>query len=102
MVYYTVVLWRRSDLTHDEFRRIWLGEHLPMAQQLPGLIEAKFLPRANEDDTAPDGLGLLTFASHDELVSALASPQSRALRAHTATFADSEAAVRLIAEDPAL
>jgi uncharacterized protein (TIGR02118 family) len=104
MIYYTVVLRRRSDLTHAEFEQAWLGEHLPLAKRLPGLVEARFLPRepdaSQTDDDPPDGVGLLVFESVADLDAALATPAAAQLRRHTATFADSDRAVRLVARDP--
>jgi uncharacterized protein (TIGR02118 family) len=103
MIYYTVMLRRRSDLTHEDFVRVWLGEHLPLANRLPGLIEARFMPRAEgvapAAEEPPDGLGVLVFASVADLEAALATPAAVELRLHTSTFADSDAAVRLVAQD---
>jgi uncharacterized protein (TIGR02118 family) len=98
MYYYTVVLHRRPGTTHAEFLDAWLGHHHALASALPGLIEAKFLPAV--DPSTADGMGLLTFATQEDLDAALASDQSKALRAHTAVFADSDAAVRVIVRDP--
>jgi len=93
--HYCVVMKRRPDLTRAEFLRVWLGEHRAMALKLPGVISANFMPTAADDDRA-DGVGILSFASEAALKKALGSEVARRLRAHTATFADSAAATRLV------
>jgi hypothetical protein len=55
---------------------------------------------AGSSGTGFDGVGLLFFGSRAELDRALAAPQAATLRAHTATFADSGAAIRMLLSDP--
>jgi hypothetical protein len=98
MYYYTVILRRLPGTTHEQFRDQWLGKHHALASELPRLVEAKFLPAV--DPSVADGLGILSFATQADLEAALGSEQSKALRAHTAEFADSDAAVRVVVHDP--
>jgi hypothetical protein len=102
MVRYVAVLRRRPDVTREVFLASWLGEHLSLARQLPHVADVQFLPTCEEagGDDAPDGVGFLDFPDLGSLEESLASEQARALRAHTATFADSAAAVRVIVEVP--
>jgi uncharacterized protein (TIGR02118 family) len=37
-----ILLTRRDDMTHDDFRTWWLGEHAPLARGLPGLRKIAF------------------------------------------------------------
>ncbi len=37
-----ILLTRRDDMTHDDFRTWWLGEHAPLARGLPGLRKITF------------------------------------------------------------
>jgi hypothetical protein len=92
--HYCVVLKRRPDVTRAEFLALWLGEHRALALQLPGVLDAVFMPTAEDDEV--DGVGLLSFASPDDLRHALSSDVAKQLRAHTATFSDSDAAVRVV------
>jgi len=98
MIRYCVVLVRKEELTHEEFRRFWRDEHLPLVLGLPGLVKAELLPTVDQD-SGYDGVGLLYFHTHDDLTSALQSDQAKRVREHTGTFADSLSAVRLVVED---
>jgi len=112
---YCVLLRRAAGLTREEFLRAWLDEHRQLARELPGLREVRLLPveepggtgsdgagsdGAGSSGTGFDGVGLLFFGSRAELDRALAAPQAATLRAHTATFADSGAAIRMLLSDP--
>lgn len=98
MIRYVVMLARRSDVDRAEFRRRWIEEHGPLAAALPGLVRAELLP-AVESDAPFDGVGILEFADRAALDEALASPAAAELRSHTATFADSDRAIRLVVSD---
>lgn len=99
MIQYVVMLYRRRELTQEDFEAAWLGEHRAIALDLPGIVEAEFLPRVQQgaDDAGPHGIGRLTFENSEALAVALASEVAARLRAHTATFADSDASIRMIA-----
>jgi hypothetical protein len=93
---YCVVLARRDDTSREDFLRIWLGDHRRLIGEVPGLARAELLPVADPVPGGPDGVGLLYFATGSELAAALASPAARRLREHTATFAKSAEATRLL------
>ena len=76
--------------------------HRELAQGLPGLVTARFLP-GTEVSSFPlvyDGLGLLSFGSAQEALDAFASATGKELRSHTATFARSDEAIRQFFTDP--
>jgi uncharacterized protein (TIGR02118 family) len=98
MIRYFVLLTRNDDLTHAEFRRLWSEEHLPLIRALPGLVEAELLPTLS-DDAGYDGVGLLHFETEADLDDALQSDAALKLGEHTATFAKSEGAIRLLLDD---
>lgn len=102
MIHYVVMLYRRPELSQEQFESAWIGEHLQLARALPGLVAAEFLPRAQtgHGDTGPHGVGRLIFESVQSLEFALGTPAAAELREHTATFADSDAAIRMIAREP--
>lgn len=101
MIHYVVMLYRRADHTQEQFEAAWLGEHLALAQTLPGIVAAEFLPRVQrgDDDPGPHGVGRLVFESTDALARALDTSTAVELREHTATFADSDASIRMVARD---
>jgi hypothetical protein len=93
---YCVLLTRRDDVSREEFLQAWLVDHRALIGELPGLAHAELLPVAGPADGGPDGVGLLYFGSAASMSAALASPQALRLREHTATFADSDRATRLL------
>jgi uncharacterized protein (TIGR02118 family) len=102
VIYYTVMVYRRSDLTQAEFESVWLGEHASLARRVPGVVGVEFMPRyqLDDQDRGPHGVGRLLFDDVESLSSALGSAEAKVLRQHTAVFADSNASVRMIAKDP--
>ncbi len=102
MFHYGVLLKRSGSLSHEDFLKTWLGPHRELAQGLPGLVTARFLP-GTEVSSFPlvyDGLGLLSFGSAQEALDAFASATGKELRSHTATFARSDEAIRQFFTDP--
>lgn len=97
---YCVMLSRRVELTREQFLEAWLGEHRRLIGKLPGLVEARQFPASDPESAGCDGIGLLLFASADDLASSLGSDAAKALRAHTATFADSDKARRFLLGEP--
>jgi uncharacterized protein (TIGR02118 family) len=95
-----VLLRRAGTLSRAQFLRAWLDEHRALAERLPGLREVRLLPVAEPPGAGFDGVGLLFFDSRAALDGALASEAAVALRAHTATFAQSDAAIRLLLSEP--
>jgi EthD domain len=100
--HYGVLLRRSAALSHDEFLKTWLGPHRELAEGLPGLVTARFLPGAEVSGfpLVYDGLGLLSFRSPEEALAAFASGTGKELRSHTATFAQSAQAIRQFFTDP--
>jgi hypothetical protein len=97
---YCVLLSRRPELSREHFLEIWLGEHRQLMGQLPHLVEARQFPSVDPEVAGCDGLGLLVFASPEGMAEALRSDAAKALRAHTATFALSDQARRMLLDEP--
>ena len=97
MIRYVVVLRRREDFTREQFLDVWLSEHLPLAQLLPGVRAVAFHPAARSDGEF-DGMGTLDFDDLESLEACLASQAAMELRAHTSTFADSDGSVRVVVD----
>jgi uncharacterized protein (TIGR02118 family) len=53
-----ILLSRRDDMTHEQFRTWWLEEHAPLAAQLPGVRRIVFNAVAADmaDDVANNGV----------------------------------------------
>jgi hypothetical protein len=98
-----VLLPRTEGVGVETFRERWIGEHLPMAEGLPGVRAVRFLPAVQGLEAFPvrfEGLGLLTFETVDAALASFSSEAGQALRAHTATFAASDRALRQFYSDP--
>ena len=74
MIKRTSLVWKRPELSDAEFRRIWLGEHVEYAKQLPGIREyiIDFIPDAPPD--APSAIATLRFDSREALDTAFSIP----------------------------
>jgi hypothetical protein len=94
------MLSRRADVSRERFLENWLGEHRRLIGELPGLLEARQFPTADPETAGCDGIGLLVFANAEDRERALGSEAARRLRAHTATFADSDGARRMLLDEP--
>ena len=66
-----ILLTRRDGDTPEEFRRWWLGEHAPLARQLPGLRRLVF--NLADGDAGYDGVSELWFDSQDAFEAAYMS-----------------------------
>ena len=78
-----ILLTRRADSTHEEFAAWWLGEHAPLARQLPGVRRAVF--NLVDDPAAgdPDGVSELWFDSREDFLAAYATELGQAVVADT-------------------
>ena len=102
MIRYVAVLRRRPGTTVEEFLSAWLIEHQSLARALPHVRDVAFHPAVQMEGMVDsyDGIGHLDFDSVDDLRSSLASEHAATLRAHTATFADTESVVRVVVDVP--
>ena len=68
-----IMLTRREDMTHEDFTTWWLGEHQPLARQLPGVQKIRFNV-VEQDETAPcDGIAELWFETQEDFIAAYAT-----------------------------
>jgi uncharacterized protein (TIGR02118 family) len=91
MLKFMVVLFRRPDLTADQFRRHLEDVHAPLAKALPGLKKYKQnYAAADSKRRHPgwDAIVELYFESREAMESAWASPQGAASDADLPLFAD--------------
>lgn len=77
MIKRTSLVWKRSELSDAEFRRIWLGEHAEYARQLPGVREYVIDFVTEAPPGAPSGIATLRFDSRSALDAAFSNPELR-------------------------
>jgi uncharacterized protein (TIGR02118 family) len=91
MLKFMVVIYRRPDLTHEQFRRHLKDVHGPLARNLPGL--RKYVQNHVWDDPKRkrpewDAIVELYFDSRGAMETAWASPQGAASDVDLPLFAD--------------
>jgi uncharacterized protein (TIGR02118 family) len=103
-----LLLYRRPDLSPDDFRRYLRETHLPLVARLPGLRRTVVnlpLPGAPAAPGAPDlppgcdAVGEDWFDSVESLQAALDSPEGQAAGADGPNFLDMGRTVMLVMEE---
>ena len=74
MIKRTSLVWKRPELTDEEFRRIWLGEHVEYAKRLPGVREYTIDFVTDAPESAPSAIATLRFDSREALDAAFGDP----------------------------
>ncbi len=74
-----ILLKRREDMSHEEFKKWWLTEHAPLASQLPGVKKICF--NLAEDGGAYDGVSELWFDSKTDFENAYATDLGKSVAA---------------------
>ncbi|HEY3061859.1 MAG TPA: EthD family reductase [Roseiflexaceae bacterium] len=91
MIKIVLLLHRRADLTVEEFRRQWHGQHTELLSRLPGLQRLVLNDVLPGPDGAPppcDGIAEDWFDSPEAMQAAFASPEGQAVAADAANFLD--------------
>lgn len=60
-------VWKRPELTHEQFRDLWLGEHVQYARQLAGVREYVIDFVTQGPTEGPAGVATLRFDSQEDL-----------------------------------
>src|ERR1700730_43007 len=68
------LVWKRPELSDAEFRRLWLGEHVDYAKQLPGVREYTIDFVTDAPEGAPSAMATLRFDSREALEAAFNIP----------------------------
>jgi len=55
------LVWKRSELSDADFRRLWLGEHVDFARKIPGVREYTIDFVTYGPPGAPSGIATLRF-----------------------------------------
>lgn len=91
MLKFMVVVRRRSDWTHEDFRAYFIRLHGPLAVKIPGLRRYKQNFPAPDPKRRPptwDCIVQLYFDDKDAMEAAWASPEGEAATADLEVFAD--------------
>lgn len=74
-----ILLKRREDMSHEEFKNWWLSEHAPLAAQLPNVRKICF--NLADDGGAFDGVSELWFDSKADFENAYATELGKSVAA---------------------
>lgn len=105
MLKFVVVLYRRPDLSVEEFRAILEGEHADMARALPGLrryIQNHVVADATREHPGWDAVVELFWDTRDAMEAAWRSDEGRRATAHLSEFADLDRSAWSIVEERVL
>lgn len=105
MLKFMVVVYRRSDLTPEQFRRHLEDVHAPLAKALPGLRKYRqnhVLPDAARNHPGWDAVIELYFDNRASMEAAWQSPQGAASDADLPLFADLDRTTWSVVEEVTL
>ena len=91
MIKIILLLYRRPDLTAEEFRRYWHEQHRPLLERLPGLrrlVLNDVVPAPGGAPAACDGISEDWFESPEVMQAAFGSSEGQAVAADAANFLD--------------
>jgi uncharacterized protein (TIGR02118 family) len=92
-----IMLTRGADMSHEDFKAWWIGEHQLLAKQLPGVMKIRFNV-VEQDETAPcDGIAELWFESQEAFIEAYATEIGKAVAADSMAHLASR--VRMFTEE---
>ena len=86
-----LLLYRRPDLSAQDFRRYWHEQHRTLLERLPGLqrlILNDVVPVPGGASLTCDGISEDWFESPEAMQAAFASPEGQAVAADAANFLD--------------
>ena len=88
MLKITVLLTRRSDLTHEEFAEYWENEHAPLVDDLPGIKRYTTAPVLKPEESQYDGVGEIYFETVEAMRKSFDNELGRQIREDEANFID--------------
>jgi uncharacterized protein (TIGR02118 family) len=95
------MLYRRQDMSGDEFRDYWRNTHGPIAAKMPGLkkyVQNQAL-MTEEGEPPVAGIAEVYFDSVEAMQDALSSPEGEAALADLSNFTDAEKTTTVIVEE---
>ncbi len=101
MIKFVGVVWRRPDLSREDFLHHWQTNHAEVVKKLPGLrkyVQGPAVTRAGREPVI-DGIAELWFDDVEALRKAWRSPEGQAVREDEKRFIDLERSYAFWAED---
>ena len=91
MVKRMILVYKRPDMTGDEFRRYYIETHGPIVARMPGLrryVQNPILPDADGREPELSGIAEVWYESEDAMHQALSSPAGAGASESLARFVD--------------
>ena len=91
MLKFVVVLYRRADLSVEQFQAVLRGDHAAMAERLPGLrryVQNHVVPDSSRPHPGWDAIVELSWDDRASMEVAWATPEGQRSTAHLEEFAD--------------
>jgi uncharacterized protein (TIGR02118 family) len=101
MIKMVQLLLRVDEISHEEFKERWTGEHAEIAKQLPHLEKYVTSVPRDPEKAGYDGIVELYFESTEDLAAAFESPEGERVQADAEEFIDLEASPSLVVEEVA-
>ena len=90
---------RKEGLSHEEFVERWLGEHVELAKQLPGLRKYATTVVSDPERAGCDGIVELHFDDSSALAAAFESEVGEEVLADAAEFIDMDQGQTIVGEE---
>lgn len=94
-----ITLRRREGTSFEEFREYYREEHAPLAADLPGLERYTVSFPSDPESASYDALAELYFPDGEAMAAAFDSDLGREVAADAETFADMDAAERVVLDE---
>ena len=91
MLKFVVVLYRRGDLSVEQFQAVLRGDHAAMAERLPGLrryVQNHVVPDPSRPHPGWDAIVELSWNDRASMEAAWTTPEGQRSTAHLEAFAD--------------
>lgn len=99
MIKMVQLLLRADEISHEEFKTRWRGEHAAIAKQLPHLEKYVTSVPRDPEKAGYDGIVELYFESTEDLAAAFESPEGERVQADAREFIDLEASPSLVVSE---
>lgn len=96
------MLYRKPDMSGDDFRDYWKNTHGPIAAKMPGLkkyVQNHSLPDPGEGEPPVAGIAEVYFDSVEAMQEALSSPEGEAALGDLPNFTDAERTTTVIVDE---
>ncbi len=92
----SILLTRREDMTHDDFRDYWLDEHAPLVAEMPGVVGYTTTLPTEPDHAEFDGVADLYFEDRDAMLASMGQATDTRDPEHEANVAVNEDAAAFL------